>query len=502
MAGHSRIPESVPPNPGDLIESLRDFGYTLHSALADLLDNSLAANARHVSIVLEPRTPAPHIAIVDDGEGMSEERLVEAMRMATMGPLSQRASSDLGRFGLGMKTASLSQGRCVTVISKHGRALSVRCWDLAHVRRTNDWQLLTEPSAAADAYFQKLSKAKQGTAVVIEELDRSSFVGVAESERAAQLAVSLELVRSHLGMVFHRFIEEDGLEIRLGETSIPAWDPYLSGVSTRLAPEKLRLFGKGDLEVTPFVLPHHSRLTDEQHERAAGPLGWNAHQGFYIYRCRRLIVPGTWLNLRLRKEEHYKLARIRVDLPNTMDHEWQLNVMKSHVSAPAILKDDFRRIAADVRRQASDVYRIRGERETPSQTRAEQFVWRRVTTRTGIRYCVDRRHPLLQALLHAGCVHDDILKSVMSLIESTVPIAAMLQEPQKAIDGTVTQEPPVEIDALVDMLLHAEQYFSRTGKSIEDARNLLLFSEPFVRFRDAVVKRLHERTQTAPAGEE
>jgi hypothetical protein len=470
--------------------------------LADLIDNSLAASSKNVSIVVEPTTPSPHIAVVDDGEGMSEERLNEAMRMGTMGPLSSRATTDLGRFGLGMKTASLSQGRCATVISKRGRDIAVRCWDLEHVRRCKDWHLLSEPTPTARAYYERLVKQRHGTAVVIEQLDRASFVGVPEPSRTAHLASALELVRSHLGMVFHRFIEEDGFVIRLGESGIPAWDPYLLGESIRLAPEKLRVTGRGLLEVTPFVLPHHSRLTDEQHDNAAGPMGWNAHQGFYIYRCRRLIVPGTWLNLRLKKEEHYKLARIRVDLPNTMDHEWQLNVMKSHVSAPAALKDDFRRIASDVRRQASEVYRVRGERQTPTQSPAEHFVWRRETTRTGVKYRVDRRHPLLQAALHAGCMHDDLLSSVVSLIETTVPIAAMLQEPQKAIDGTVSAEPPVEIDALVDMLLHAEQYFVRTGKSREDARRLLLFGEPFVRFRDAVLDRLKQRTQGENQGDD
>jgi hypothetical protein len=481
---------------------MRDFGYTLPSALADLIDNSLAARANIVSIIIEPSAPTAHIAVMDDGGGMNEDRLIEAMRMGTMGPNSARATTDLGRFGLGMKTASLSQGRCVTVMSKRGRDIAIRRWDLEHVRRTKDWQLLSELTPTASIYYERILKLRHGTAVVIEQLDRASFINVPEQSQTAHLASALESVRSHLGMVFHRFIEEDGLVIRLGESGIPAWDPYLLGESTRLAPEKLKVFGQGVLDVTPFVLPHHSRLTDEQHERAAGPMGWNAHQGFYIYRCRRLIVPGTWLNLRLKKEEHYKLARLRVDLPNTMDHEWQLNVMKSHVSAPAALKDDFRRIAADVRRQASEVYRVRGERQAPTQTPAEHFVWRREATRTGVKYRVDRRHPLLQAVLHSGCMHDDLLSSVVSLIETTVPIAAMLQEPQKAIDGTVSAAPPVEIDALVDMLIHAEQYFVRTGKSRDDARRLLLFGEPFIRFRDAVLDRLKQRTQGVNQGDE
>jgi hypothetical protein len=492
MPGREKNGILVPPNPGDLIESLRDFGYTLQSALADLIDNSLAAKASRVWIVVDPSPVAPHIAVVDDGEGMSESRLVEAMRMGTMGPLSRRAATDLGRFGLGMKTASLSQGQRLTVISKRGRNLAVRSWDLAHVRKANDWQLLTTPSQVASDYHGRLSRAKHGTAIVIEQLDRASFVAVAEALRSSHLAAALDSIREHLGMVFHRFMEK-GFEINLGENRIPRWDPYLSEHSTRLAPETLRLPERGEITVTPFVLPHHTRLSDERHELAAGPLGWNAHQGFYIYRCGRLIVPGTWLNLRLKKEDTYKLARIQVDLPNTMDHDWQLNVMKSHVSAPPLLKDDFRRIASDVRRQAAEVYRIRGERQAPSRPTADHFVWRREATRTGVRYRVDRTHPVVQAFLHAGCVHDDVLDSVISLVEATLPVAAMLQEPQKAIDGSVSTEPPVEIDSLVDMLLHAEQYFSRTGKKAGDARRLLLASEPFRRFRDAVLSRLHER---------
>lgn len=498
MPERQKHSESVPPNPADLIESLRDFGYTLPTALSDLIDNSLAAGAKHVSVVVEPAVPVPHIAVVDDGQGMSEATLIEAMRMATMGPLSARSKSDLGRFGLGMKTASLSQGRCVTVISKHGRNTSVRRWDLSHVRKTKDWLLLSEPTKAAEVYCEKVANFRHGTAVVIEDLDRASFLSAAQSSNATHLGTTLDAIRGHLGMVFHRFIEEDGMEIRLGEGAIQGWDPYLTGLSTRLPPEQLRLpIQKGIIEVTPFVLPHHSRLSDEQHNQASGPLGWNAHQGFYIYRCRRLIVPGTWLNLRLKKEEHFKLARIQVDLPNTMDDKWQLNVMKSHVSAPASLLDDFRRIASDVRRQATDVYRIRGERQAPSNRVPEQFIWRRESSRSGVKYRVDRTHPVLRALLHAGCQHDELLETVVALIESTVPVASMLQEPQKAIDGAVASEPPVKLDSLVDMLLCIEQHWIRTGKTKSEARKLVLSCEPFVRFRDRVLDRVRERTQAA-----
>lgn len=490
-------PESVPPCPADLIESLRDFGYTLSSALADLIDNSLVAQASKINVIVDPSMPVPHVAVLDDGHGMNEERLVEAMRMASLGPLATRETEDLGRFGLGMKTASLSQGRCFTVITKcRGKSdLSIRRWDLEHVRAVNDWELLAEPTATATKYADTIKTQKCGTAVVVEQLDRAAFVNLPEVLGATALASTLEDVRRHLGMVFHRFITEDRLIIRLGETVIPAWDPYFIGVSTRLPSEKLRVHGsKGCIDITPFVLPHHSRLTDDEHDRAAGPHGWNSHQGFYIYRCRRLIVPGTWLNLKVKKEEHFKLARIRVDLPNTMDSEWQLNVMKSHVAAPSALRDDFRRIAADVRRQASEVYRVRGERQTPSQAKPQHFVWIRQSTRAGVRYRVDRTHPVLKTLLHAGCDHDRLLSDVVALIESTLPIASMLQEPPKSIDGSVLNEPLLDIDSLVDLLFHAEQHFIRTGKTPDEARKLVLSCEPFVRYRAAITDRAKART--------
>jgi hypothetical protein len=492
--------ELVRPNPADLIESLRDFGYTLPSALADLIDNCITAEATKIRVVVEPSSPAPHIAVLDNGHGMTEARLVEAMRMGSLGPLARRSANDLGRFGLGMKTASLSQGRCLTVISKrpNTRRAQVGRWDLTHVKAAKDWQLLLEPTPLAKPYEEAVNAQAQGTAIIIEQLDRASFLLTAPPDRASHLAEALEGIRAHLAMVFHRFIIEDGLEIRLGESAIQAWDPYLTSFSTALPTEKLAIpLRESRIEITPFVLPHHSRLTDSQHDAAAGPLGWNAHQGFYIYRSRRLIIPGTWLNLNLRKEEHYKLARIRVDIPNSMDTDWQLNVMKSHVAAPAALRDDFRRIASDVRRQASDVYRVRGERQTPPRSKPEHFVWRRESSRTGVRYCIDRSHPVVKALLHGGCGHDPVLAEAISLIESTLPIAAILQEPSKALDGSVHSELPVDLDALVDMLLHAEQYFVRTGKSLADARNMLLSCDPFVRFRDPILDRLSERTGTA-----
>ncbi len=489
MTSRVHVAEKVAPNAGDLVESLRDFGYTLPSALADLIDNSLTASADRIDVSLRAQSEESYLAVVDNGCGMNRTTLVEAMRMGARGPLVARSTSDLGRFGLGLKTASLSQGRRLTVITKtkNTGAPLIRRWDIRHIR-ARGWQLLKDATPIAQPFVARVQKMAHGTAVVVEDLDRATFLKVSPAEITEHLGRLLQTVREHLEMVFHRFIA-DGVQITLGSTVLRPWDPFLTNQSTRLAEEKLQLDGHS-IEVSPFVLPHHSKLTDEEHDRAAGPNGWNAHQGFYIYRSRRLIVPGTWLNLNLRKEEHFKLARICVDLPTCVDSHWQLNVMKSHVAAPAVLRDDFQRIARDVRREAATVYRYRGERVTPTNAPPQRFVWRREETKAGVRYRIDRTHPVVQALLHDGCGHDRLLDQVLALIEETVPVVSMLQEPARAIDGGVHPLAPAGLERYVEMVVHAEQFLIRAGHAPPEARNVLLAAEPFIHHREELLRRL------------
>lgn len=480
--------EDIPPDPASLAESLRDFGYTLPTALADLLDNSVTAEATEIAIQMESAGAKSHIAVVDNGKGMTSDELKNAMRMGTGGPLIVRRAGDLGRFGLGLKTASLSQGRCVTVITKSttDAALTIRRWDLRHIA-SSQWHLLKEPAEAAKRYVDTVSSLSHGTAVVIEDLDRSAFLRGEPAQALDHLGRALEAVRLHLSMVFHRFIE-DGTSITVGSTRLRPWNPFLPEVSTKLATETLHLNGL-EIVVTPYVLPHHSRLSDDEHDRAAGASGWNSHQGFFIYRCRRLIVPGTWLNLNLKKEDHVKLARIQVDLPTGLDADWHLNVMKSHVAAPTALRDDFKRIAREVRHHAAAVYRFRGERQAPSNAPLQRFVWTREETKTSVRYRVDRSHPVIRALLHASCDHDKLLSRVIELVEETIPIATMLQEKSRAIDGSA--EPiSVSVESLTELVVVAEQFLIRAGRSPAAARESVLSAEPFVRYREPLLRAL------------
>ena len=481
--------ESVPPEPACLIESIRGCGYSLHSALADLIDNSLTAKSTTVNVEVELLTGRPHLAVIDDGVGMSEAALVEAMRMGGVGPLAVRKVDDLGRFGLGLKSASLSQGRVLTVITRAAGASSpiVRRWDLDHVAATGRWELLRTPGPAAEAYMPVMqANGKRGTAVVVEDLDRAELSGLSERAMARQAGILLDAVRTHLSMTFHRFISEDGVVIRLGDGIVAAWDPFLIG---RSAPEPAEMFhsGSGTVEVRPFLLPHHSRIDHQDYERAAGPRGWARHQGFYVYRCRRLVVAGSWLGLGPSQAEQTRLARVRVDLPNSTDAAWKLDVMKSHVVVSPPLRDEFRRIADDVCRSARRVFAYRGERAAPSPESMQQAVWRRRDGPHGVSYAVDRAHPLVAAVLNGGRAEPKTIEKALRVIERSIPVAAILQEPAKSLDAGVFAWTGDCLHELAELAEFAVRHFVRAGLSPALAREKVIAAPPFCDVRDGLL---------------
>ena len=325
------------------MESLRATGYSLPDAVSDLIDNSIYAGARNIWLNFHWAGAASWVTILDDGCGMSEAGLKAAMRIGSQSPTERREPSDLGRYGLGLKTASISQARALTVATHcaDGGGASIRRWDLDHLVSTGDWQLL-RISPSQDVHgIEELLKLDHGTLVVWEKLDRMVGDAGPEDTRARrQFHSALRTLEEHLAMVFHRFMtQRNRVSIWLNGQQVERWDPFLSeDTFTQCLPgEKL-----GDLAapitVTPYVLPHHSRLSTEGHRIAGGPNGWNAHQGFYVYRNRRLLLAGDWLGLGFQKEEHYKLARIQVDLPNSFDHDWDIDVRKSRARPPLPLQ--------------------------------------------------------------------------------------------------------------------------------------------------------------------
>jgi hypothetical protein len=360
---------TVLPSARKLMSSLRDIGYDLPSAIADLVDNSIDAGAENIEVTFGEQGADSWIRIVDDGVGMTPHQLDEAMRYGSQRSYS---SSALGHFGLGLKTGSLSQCRRLTVASRRRRnsSLAVRRWDLDLVAERDSWDLDTPPRKELPPQILEPLRGRAGTVVLWERLDRVLAFrnpdGVATRRALTNMATE---VADHLGMVFHRFItgewaDGDGfVNLTVNEVPVTAWDPFARDEPrTRILPRQAIELTAEDgevatLRVQPYVLPSQSLFSSpEAHQVAAGPNRWNRQQGFYVYRRDRMIQSGGWNRIRT-MDEHAKLARIAIDLPTGHEELFGINVAKMSIVIPEAARAPLRTIASAVVQQAQWSYR-------------------------------------------------------------------------------------------------------------------------------------------------
>lgn len=390
--------EELPPKASAMIEAMRDIGYSLESAIADIIDNSITARSSTIDVRFGWRSERPWIAIVDDGLGMSPELLREAMRPGTRNPLETRSSDDLGRFGLGLKTASFSQCRRLTVLTRQGGVESVARWDLDHVALTDRWTLLRPSGDEVQALPCIDMLRPSGTLVLWESIDRIEFDG--RDERGhQQLNEQMALVTEHIARVFHRFIDGERslakVAIRVNLAEVRAFDPFnVRNPSTQVLQEERVVTKTGDVLMQAYVLPHHSKVPSAEYQRLAGTEGYLRNQGFYVYRNRRLIIWGSWFRL-APQEELTKLARVRIDIPNTQDHLWAIDVRKSRARPPAAVRARMKQIVDRIRSSAKRPYTHRG---VAIQAGPAAAVWQRRVFNEQVRYELDPEHPIVANL--------------------------------------------------------------------------------------------------------
>lgn len=476
-----------------MIEALRGLGYSTGTALADIVDNSLAANAANVSIRFVWRDGTASVAVEDDGDGMSDGELERAMRLGDRSPLDERAPQDLGRFGLGLKTASFSQCRRLTVASrKNGEASCLR-WDLDVLAASGDdgWRLLEGPAEESAQLVDSIDSREHGTVVLWEQLDRVVTAGFREQD----FLDLIDGVERHLAMVFHRFIagSRPTLSLLINSRAVQPWDPFLSENSATWSspPDHVGSPG-GAVEVQCHVLPHKDRLAAGEYEQAAGPHGWTAQQGFYIYRNRRLLVAGSWLGLgrgrSWTKEEAHRLARIRVDLPNTADFSWKLDIRKSTARPPVEVRERLMRLAEDTRERARRVFAHRGQAVVSGRRDAIVQAWRVEHFAGGIRYRIDESHEAVKAVLNdAGPLRDRLI-TMLRIVEATLPVQRIwldTAESQETPRTGFAGQPNEEVTAI--LLVMYRNMVLRRGMDPELAREQLLRTEPFHQHPELVI---------------
>lgn len=355
----------TPPFAPVLMESTRAIGYNLEAAIADIIDNSVAAKAGKVQLSFFPVGDA-YVSILDNGTGMDDAQMNIAMQYGSKSPTETRDSSDLGRYGLGLKTASLSQCRVLTVISKQGDQVIGRRWDLDYVIKTGAWSLLIldKEDFVSVPHISDLYEQDSGTLVVWQNLDRL-LMGEVDYEKS--LSRKMDEVRQHLELVFHRYLSgESGikkLEILFNGVKLKAADPFLIKKSTQaMDTETLVIRGKRIL-VTPYILPHISKMTEDEKNQLGGKDGIRKRQGFYVYRNKRLLIWGTWFRM-MRQGDLSKLARVMVDIPNDLDDLWTLDIKKSHAIPPAEVRNSLQTVIDRIADKSKRTWTFRGKKET------------------------------------------------------------------------------------------------------------------------------------------
>lgn len=301
---------TLPTSQTSLIESMRSIGHSMETAVADIIDNSITANAKNVWIDYFWADGAPFIAIVDDGCGMTETKLLNAMQFGSSNPKAKRLADDLGRFGLGLKTASISQCRQFTVVTRKNSIVSGCAWDYDHLGEDNifkweveliDEQELASGSKLRNLLDNRVRDFESGTVVLWENLDRLSQSGRL-SEKEHQFNRLMLETRRHLELVFHRFLStEPGhnrFQIFINDDALVPFNPFNAGNNaTQELPLQTFTIDAEQVSVQPYILPHPSKVSQTEWERFEGESGYVNSQGFYIYRSRRLIVAGTWFRL-------------------------------------------------------------------------------------------------------------------------------------------------------------------------------------------------------------
>jgi len=471
---------NLPPLAASFTESIRDIGYSLNTAVADIIDNSISAEATTIDIHVKNEEGEISLAIIDDGTGLEEDELVSAMRLGSKNPLEERSESDLGRFGLGMKTASFSQCKKLTVVSSINNKKSAAQWDLYRISITNKWDLSVLDANEIFELYKIEDLSENGTLILWENCDRITDTTSEGNEVYYEKLKSLE---DHLKLVFHRFFENKKIKVRINNNDpLDYFDPFARHypATQQLPLEKVLIEGKA-VHIQAYVLPHHSKVLPEEYNENGGEGGYLRNQGFYVYRGKRLITHGTWFRMKP-KSELAKLTRIQIDLPNNLDQEWKIDAMKSQATPPQVIRVVLRTLIDKFFSKSKRVYTYKGKKKSV----VSDAYWSRLNVRENIQYLINEKHPDIDDL--SKSLNSEQLKEFKSLLKDIAmffPTDLFFSDygskPENFSNNDLTDE-ELEERALKKMREHSKDF------SMENYTSKFNNSEPFVHYTKSWLK--------------
>ncbi len=470
-----------------LMTSMRAMGYSFESAIADIIDNSISAHANEI-ILHFPINPAEcYVAICDNGDGMTTEELFDAMKYGSESKREGRANDDLGRFGLGLKAASLSQCRKLTVISKKNNKISAFIWNLDVIEQKRDWYVVecSEEQIKNMLFIDYLDKHESGTVVLWENFD---VLQKSTGDVYGALSLHMSETSNYLSLIFHRFLnrnDKSAVKIKINNFELKGFDPFLENHNKTNIRREIQIMipdseGKDQIVlVQPYILPFQKDLSDEDKKLSGGIENYRSKQGFYIYRNERLIVWGTWFNRH--RDELTKYARIRVDIPNSLDDIWGIDIKKQSATIPPSIRKRLTRAVDDAMDRSVQKQTYRGR--TAKVDEEIDYVWERLSLRQGLfTYLINRNSKIFDLIKEK--INEEALPYLDMLleeIEKNVPYQQIyIDKSQNVIDEEVTDERKSDIESKAEIMI---KFAVNAGTSdINATIDRLFLSEPFSNF--------------------
>lgn len=394
------MPEHIDlsPNPRSHIKTLSRIGYNLNSAISDIIDNSVTAQSKTIRIDMHIVEGQAVLKVIDDGYGMTAGTLVDSMRIGCKDPSEVRGEFDLGRFGSGMKMASFSQARILTVISKseHSRP-NCATWNLDIVEANNSWKLVKYSEEEAEDLCSKFDVDFDisGTAVIWQSI--AKYQGFQNLELESILGQDLSRLKDYVQRHFHKFMEgRSSVKFLFNSQELGYFDPFLRNRDgyQEGPSQKFRVKKGGSIDLQVHILPHESKLSKDDLQTLGGSDQITASQGLYVYRAKRLIISGGWFGL-TRLSQLGKLARVEVNVPTSLDEEWSTDVKKSTLEIPHKVRSKLKQLIREPIKRSQKTYRYRGRIEKANSFWKVNEDERKKT----ISYEISRDNVLLKKLL-------------------------------------------------------------------------------------------------------
>lgn len=479
-----------------LMTSMRSMGYTFEAAIADIIDNSISAHCSRVDVKF-PIDPADcYVAICDDGHGMSQDELFDAMKYGSQIKKLGRNEDDLGRFGLGLKAASLSQCRKLTVISKKEENYAAYSWELDRVEDSCEWDLLQYSSAEISElrFFSYLDDKESGTVVIWEVFD---FLKKNAGSVYSELSKFQESTTKYLSLIFHRFLNkesEERVEMWVNHFRLQGIDPFLEKHKKTNIRRKITLHIQDSngieraIMVQPYILPFQKDMTEEDKKLVGGIEDYRTKQGFYIYRNERLIIWGTWFGRA--RGELTKHARIKVDIPNSLDDIWGIDIKKQAATIPLIIRNQLTKAVDEAMDIAVKAQTYRGRVQKIDEN--VDYIWDRVKGRgDSFTYKINRESEIFSIIRNK--VDDEIwsrIDMILEEIEQAVPYQQIyIDKSQNKIESDTDEERLQDIESKARMLMNMSIAMGNCERKAVLDR--IFSAEPFVHY-PAILKKLQE----------